>query len=191
MAGKAFQLVVRSGPNPGKVFPIIKNEVIIGRDPACEVLIPDAEISRQHATVKLMPDGYVVEDLGSTNGTIVSGKKLEGQHLLRPGEIIALGEHVSLVFEAQPSMDPDATMASGIPVAQPARQAPRQAVASNAYTPQEPESVRPAKKGLSPILLILIIVAAVLCVCVIAGLIIDSMNLWCDLPVFSSIWPYC
>jgi hypothetical protein len=116
MAGKAYQFIVRAGPNPGKIYPIIKNEVIIGRDPNADILVNDAEVSRHHAVVKLTPEGYTIEDLGSTNGTIINNQRLLGPHILHPSEIINLGEHISLVFEAVPEFDPDATMVSRMPL---------------------------------------------------------------------------
>lgn len=114
MAGMNYQLVVRSGPVPGKIYPIIKDEIVIGRDPGCEVLINDAEVSRHHAMIRLQGGGFMLEDLGSTNGTVVNGQKLAGPHFLHPGEVITLGQHVSLVFEAEPSYDPDATMVTPV-----------------------------------------------------------------------------
>ena len=119
MAGQSFQLVVRAGPTPGKVYPIMKKEIIIGRDPNSDVLINDAEISRHHATIKFLPEGFVIEDLGSTNGTVINGQRLMGPHVLHPGEIINLGEHISLVFDRQVSFDPDATMVSPVSAAPP------------------------------------------------------------------------
>jgi hypothetical protein len=116
MAGKAYQFIVRAGPNPGKIYPIIKNEVIIGRDPTTDILINDAEVSRHHAVVKLTPEGYTIEDLGSTNGTIINNQRLLGPHILHTSEIINLGEHISLVFEVVPEFDPDATMVSRMPI---------------------------------------------------------------------------
>lgn len=111
MAAQSFQLVMRSGPTPGKVFPLEKDEIYIGRDVINnDVVISDSEVSRKHARITLQAGGYLLEDLGSTNGTFVNGQRLMGPHLLRQGELIMLGENVSLTFE--PGFDPDATMVS-------------------------------------------------------------------------------
>jgi hypothetical protein len=101
---------MRSGPTPGQAFPLTKNEISIGRDISNDVVISDSEISRKHARLILQSGGYVLEDLGSTNGTFVNGQRLMGPHLLRPGELIMLGENVSLTYE--PGFDQDATMVS-------------------------------------------------------------------------------
>ena len=49
MASQSFQLVMRTGPNPGKVFELTKGEVYIGRDINNDIVVNDAEISRKHA----------------------------------------------------------------------------------------------------------------------------------------------
>ncbi|MCH7663510.1 MAG: FHA domain-containing protein, partial [Chloroflexi bacterium] len=99
MASQSFQLVMRVGPSPGKVFALSTNEVVLGRDIDNEVVINDAEISRRHTRLLIQEGGYVVEDLGSTNGTFVNGQKITGPHVLEPGQTIRLGENVTLSYE--------------------------------------------------------------------------------------------
>jgi predicted component of type VI protein secretion system len=110
MASLAFYLIMRSGPNPGKSFELTKPEIYIGRDIHNDVVINDAEVSRKHSRMTMQAGGYVLEDLGSTNGTFVNGQRLMGPHVLRPNELIMLGENVSLVFET--SFDANATAVS-------------------------------------------------------------------------------
>jgi pSer/pThr/pTyr-binding forkhead associated (FHA) protein len=76
MASQSYQLVVNSGPNIGKVYPLTQSEIVIGRDPTNDIVINDAEVSRKHARLMLQAGSYVLEDLGSTNGTYVGGQKL-------------------------------------------------------------------------------------------------------------------
>jgi pSer/pThr/pTyr-binding forkhead associated (FHA) protein len=105
MAAQNFKLVMRSGPMPGKVFELIQGEITIGRDINNNIVINDAEISRKHARLISQAGSYMIEDLGSTNGTFVDGQRLMGPHLLRHGELIGMGENVSLAFETpQPDM---------------------------------------------------------------------------------------
>ncbi len=108
MAPQSYMLIMRTGPNPGKSFELTKNELYIGRDINNDIVINDSEISRKHARLILQAGGYVLEDLGSTNGSFVNGQRLMGPHVLRPGEVVMLGENVSLAFE--PGYDADATM---------------------------------------------------------------------------------
>lgn len=106
-----FRLVMRSGPSVGKVYPLEKPELFIGRDLSNDVVINDPEISRRHARLFLQGNGYVLEDLGSTNGSFVNGQRLMGPNLLRPGDTITFGERMSLVYESS-DYDQDATMVS-------------------------------------------------------------------------------
>jgi len=143
MARQAFQLVMRSGPNPGKIFDLNQAEMSIGRDISNDIVINDAEVSRKHARLIAQTGGYVLEDTGSTNGTFVNGQRLMGPHLLRPGELLLLGENVSLTYE-QLAYDPDATVAtvSGVP------NLPPSGPAAPVYTPpssyEQPRQTPPA-----------------------------------------------
>jgi hypothetical protein len=112
MASQTFQLVMRGGPNPGKIFELVQDELTIGRDIGNRIVINDPEVSRKHARLTVQSDGYVIEDLGSTNGTFVNNQRLIGPHMLRPGETIMLGEKISLEYEVL-GFDPNATLVSG------------------------------------------------------------------------------
>lgn len=111
-----YHLVMRSGPSPGKVFELVGDEISVGRDPINDISIKDPEVSRSHARLLAQAAGYVIEDLGSTNGTFVNGQRLIGPHLLKPGELVLFAENVSfIVEEIQP--DQDATIVSDPSVA--------------------------------------------------------------------------
>jgi len=89
-------LVLVAGPTPGQVF-TLKAETVIGRDPLADIQIEDSGVSRRHARIVLR-DGYcMVEDLGSTNGTLVSGTRVK-ERALASGERIQLGPRVVLRF---------------------------------------------------------------------------------------------
>ena len=111
MAPDSFQLVQRSGPAPGKSYFLTKNEIYLGRDITNDIVINDPEISRKHARLTLQSGGYLLEDLGSTNGTFVDGKRVTGPHIMGAGEVIMLGDNVSLVYETIAEYDPEATVA--------------------------------------------------------------------------------
>ncbi len=98
--GSTFRIVMRSGPTPGKAFPLEKAETLIGRDLSNDVVINDPEISRRHSRIYIQNGSYVLEDLGSTNGTSVNGQRLIGPYSMRNGEVITLGERITFVFEA-------------------------------------------------------------------------------------------
>jgi predicted component of type VI protein secretion system len=140
MASQSFQFVMRTGPSPGKVFEVSKSEIYIGRDINNDIAINDAEVSRKHARVILQSGEYVLEDLGSTNGTYVNGQRLMGPHVMRPGETILLGENVSLAFEA--GYDADSTMLAA-PEQTPAFTAPPPHQEAYIPPPQQAEPVTP------------------------------------------------
>lgn len=72
---------------------------LIGRLSDCVVMISDGNTSRHHAQIHRAGSGFVINDLGSTNGTYVNGQRLTADHRLADGDIITVGA-VSLRFEA-------------------------------------------------------------------------------------------
>ena len=106
-----FQFVMRSGPTPGVTFPLEGDQLIIGRDASNSVAINDAEISRKHSRLSFQGGKYVLEDLGSTNGTFVNGQRLAGPVVLKPGDVVSLGEQIVLMYDAI-NIDPGATVMS-------------------------------------------------------------------------------
>ncbi|MBI2331737.1 MAG: FHA domain-containing protein, partial [Chloroflexi bacterium] len=95
-----FQFVMRSGPTPGVTFPLEGDQLTIGRDSTNGVAINDAEISRKHARLMFQGGKYVLEDLGSTNGSFVNGQRLAGPVVLKPGDVVSLGEQIVLMYDA-------------------------------------------------------------------------------------------
>jgi len=73
-----------SGSTFGKVFPV-RPVMTVGRSQDCDICIPSEEISRHHARLHLTPDGVMVEDTGSANGTYVNDQRVVGQTQLKPG----------------------------------------------------------------------------------------------------------
>ena len=123
-------LVVRQGARAGTVFPLTTDTVVLGREEGVDISLRDPEVSRQHARVSWQAGTYVLEDLGSTNGTFLNGMQIAGQRPLRPGDSIGLGQTI-LVLQPQAAAEPTAPMP-----------APRPAVvqppAQPAYVPPPP-----------------------------------------------------
>jgi len=105
-----FQFVMRSGPTVGKTFPLDAQEISIGRDAVNIIAINDAEISRRHARMELRGSAYMIQDLGSTNGTFINGTRISGMQVLNPGDTVSFGEGIVLVYE--PVVDVNATILS-------------------------------------------------------------------------------
>jgi pSer/pThr/pTyr-binding forkhead associated (FHA) protein len=72
--------------------------VTVGRMPESTIVLADPNVSRNHAEVRPQGDGYVVVDLGSTNGTRVNGVRVSEQ-ALRDGDEIMFG-NTRVVFTA-------------------------------------------------------------------------------------------
>jgi pSer/pThr/pTyr-binding forkhead associated (FHA) protein len=195
-----YQLVLKSGAEAGKIFPIESTQITIGREQVTDIAISDPEISRRHAHIFLQGVNYVIEDLGSTNGTYVNGQRLVGPYILRPGELITLGENTHLLFEAVVG-DPDATVAASKPVApqpyqsapgpqaqpyMPAYQAPDVPRPSSGYAGQVPTppmpDARPGRRKLSPLVIVLVILVVLLLCSCIGFFIFDALNLYCEIP---------
>ena len=76
--GRRLSLAIIEGPDAGKVYRIDKPKVVIGRSGA-DLVLNDAETSRAHAAVEIRDSVMLLQDLGSRNGTLVEGSKIEGQ----------------------------------------------------------------------------------------------------------------
>ena len=78
------------------------DRMVIGRLASCDVCLPDANTSRQHAAFIREGRGWVIEDLGSTNGTLVNGDRVESLRL-RGGDVIVVGVTELVFHEPGPS----------------------------------------------------------------------------------------
>jgi len=92
------RLILENGADTGMVFPLRGEAVTIGRSASSTVQIVDKRVSRHHAVLRLNRDAYVVEDLGSKNGTLLNDEPLAGRVRLNAGDRIAIGD-ATLIFE--------------------------------------------------------------------------------------------
>jgi pSer/pThr/pTyr-binding forkhead associated (FHA) protein len=81
------------------MYRLAKPIVTLGRDAANDIPINDPEVSRYHLRFTQQGQGYAVEDLGSTNGTMIEGKRISGLHPLRAGTALNLGDTILLSYE--------------------------------------------------------------------------------------------
>jgi len=176
-----FQFVMRSGPTPGVTFPLEGDQLIIGRDAVNAVAINDAEVSRKHARLTFQGGKYVIEDLGSTNGTFVNGQRLVSSTVLKPGDVVSLGEQIVLMYEGL-STDAGSTVIGRKAVRPAPAPAPAAPPAAQYYAPPAPTAAASPIRRYLP----WIIVGAVvlLCVCPVAAYMwFAPAEAWCTFPL--------
>ncbi|MBI1256200.1 MAG: FHA domain-containing protein [Chloroflexi bacterium] len=145
----SFRLIVRRGPQPNQSYDLNKDIVTLGRDITNDIVINDPEVSRHHMRLTRGAGGFTVEDLGSTNGTFVNGQRLTGARPLRPGDMIGLGETVTLAYEmsAAPTISEPSVDQPGGTVVSPAAQRPgAQQYPVQPQQPQQPYSYTPPQQ---------------------------------------------
>ncbi len=97
-------LVAQDGPLKGQRW-ALSHTLMLGRDPTCEIVIQDRQVSRFHARVTPTPEGVLVEDLGSKNGTNHNGTEVAGPVMLQDGDLLGVALAQQFLF-----LTSDATM---------------------------------------------------------------------------------
>ena len=199
---KSYKLIFKNGPTGDREFSLEKDVLFLGRDVNNDVVVDDSEVSRRHARLSRQGEGYVYEDLGSTNGSFILGQRITAPTLLVPGTEITIGERVSLDYLVEES-DPSATVvvsrihpepAVAVPPAQPVTppsavpptyappSQPATPPVGASMTPPPPMTSMPAPKKKSKGLVVLLIILAVILVfCIIPWIIVDLTNSYCAL----------
>lgn len=96
-----IDLVFQTGRQQGQTLSLSGSWITLGRAPQCEVVIDDPQASWEHCVVERVPAGFLVTDLGSSNGTFVNDHRLETPEVLTPGDILRLGNtRIHIAFEA-------------------------------------------------------------------------------------------
>jgi hypothetical protein len=98
LIAETAMLLIVDGPVAGKRFFLEPRVLLIGRDESNDLVIPERQVSRQHASVTHEEDGYVLRDLGSKNGTFVNGQQLAAPHALQDGDEIQIAYCCKLTF---------------------------------------------------------------------------------------------
>ena len=83
----------------GDQVPLFRPETHIGKLASNDIMVTDPYASRIHAVIRWAPQGYVLEDLRSTNGTYVDGQRIAAPVFLQPGQVIRIGQ-TELTFHA-------------------------------------------------------------------------------------------
>jgi hypothetical protein len=210
----SFRLIVRRGPQPNQIYDLNKGIITLGRDITNDIVINDPEVSRHHCRLTQGGGGYTIEDLGSTNGTFINGQRLTGARPLSHGDMIGLGETVTLAYEsaaagasmgigqgaatmpgseyAPPGYNrqtvgaPAAGAYPGMPAQQAPYGAPQQPMAYDYDYQDEPYEGGGAGRW------VVLSCGCFLVLCivtsVIGGIIIDAKCWWDDIPVISDVF---
>jgi pSer/pThr/pTyr-binding forkhead associated (FHA) protein len=103
MPGKPVTAAKQSAPigtltaDDGTMYPLLEDVTTIGRTPSNAVALPDGSVSSNHARVLRSADGFLIEDVGSRNGTYVNSERVSGKRALLDGDVLRLGK-VLLTF---------------------------------------------------------------------------------------------
>jgi len=97
-------LVAQDGPLKGQRWPL-SHTLMVGRDPTCEINVPDRQVSRFHARITPTREGVTIEDLGSKNGTNHNGAEITAPVMLQDGDLLGIALAQQFVF-----LTSDATM---------------------------------------------------------------------------------
>lgn len=117
MALPKFLLRGVSGPTFGKTYAVV-GTLIVGRSSECDIAIASDEVSRHHAKLQVTPDGVVIEDMGSANGSFVNNQRIHAPTLLKAGDELRLDTIRFLLMSPGMDAHPAAT-ARAEPVAPP------------------------------------------------------------------------
>ena len=106
-------LIAQTGPHEGQHW-VLKDTLLIGREADCDIVIPSHQVSRHHARFTLTPQGVLLEDLASKNGTYHNGKPIIETILIHEDDIIQIALAQQFVL-----LSPDATVPIGEDISPP------------------------------------------------------------------------
>lgn len=99
MQQEVAMLILQRAEGGAKRWPLDRDNLRIGRDPDCDVVLPERVVSREHAVVTRRGDGYYLSDRGSKNGTFVNGEPVGADgSLLQDGDEIQIALRFRLTF---------------------------------------------------------------------------------------------
>ena len=98
-------LIGQSGKLDGQRW-YVSEEMFIGRDADCDIVVSDRQVSRKHVRLKFTPEGVILEDLGSKNGTQYNGIRIDEPKLLQDGDVVQVALEKKFVFVSSDSTLP-------------------------------------------------------------------------------------
>ena len=106
-----------------KEFTLSKERTLIGRKPHNDIQIDNLAVSGEHAAIITILNDSFIEDLGSTNGTMVNGKPIK-KHFLQNNDVVEIGKHKLKYFNDAPAQASAADFEKTMIIRNPAKAAP-------------------------------------------------------------------
>ncbi|GAB4549841.1 MAG: hypothetical protein OHK0023_14980 [Anaerolineae bacterium] len=100
------RLVSNRGKYKGQKWTMLKTPFVVGRDPTCDMIVNEGQVSREHIRINGEGDYFTIEDLESRNGTWLNGVPLKGMHRLKDGDEIDLAHQIHLIFLVSGATEP-------------------------------------------------------------------------------------
>jgi pSer/pThr/pTyr-binding forkhead associated (FHA) protein len=91
-------------------------DFVIGRGPECQLAVDDPLVSRKHAVLRVTGAGVLAQDLGSRNGVLINGVKLDGSRDIVPGDKIRIGNQEIVVYKTDDARTITQTAACSNPI---------------------------------------------------------------------------
>jgi hypothetical protein len=89
----SWTIAVQHGPRELRgVRMTVSGPIVVGRAPGADIVIAASYVSGRHARFSLLGESLIVEDLGSTNGTMVNGAPIHAAEQLEDGDIVSIGD---------------------------------------------------------------------------------------------------
>jgi hypothetical protein len=99
------KIIVLRDDKPIEQILMEQTKLTIGRRAECDISVKDPAVSGHHAEIEFVGNGYIVRDLGSTNGVHVKGRQIK-EHALKDQDLITIGEHQLRVLIPDKSAPP-------------------------------------------------------------------------------------
>jgi hypothetical protein len=124
-----MRLLAEQGELAGQDFALARPTITLGRGRENDIVLLEHGVSRQHARIDQTPQGWMLTDLGSTNGTFVNGQPIRAHeaYLLQPGDRVTMGAAVLVAQEIEAS-EPPTPHRAGLAPEPKVRQKPRPAL---------------------------------------------------------------
>jgi ABC-type multidrug transport system ATPase subunit len=94
-------LRIIEGPSSGEEFIFEEIEGTIGRDPGNDIVVDYSAVSKTHAKITRDGEKIQIEDMGSSNGTLINGNRITEPYTLSSGDVIGLGQNVKIKYQQQ------------------------------------------------------------------------------------------